>query len=254
MFQYADGYEERKMWLYWEFCRFDAIYRMTADCGQKIQPAVWEKDCRKNPYVVAKVIMLPNVSDLLSAMERGQRVIVLLRDPRGVLLSRVGTGQFNDTSDGLEDVTSYCDNMRQDLVWIKKYIQLRQCKPRRLMLLRYEDLANDPVAGVKQMYNFLGRTLPKQVETWTEKLISGEAVGKKGNLAGVYSVQRKELPLEAAWGWRKRVTWVDTQAVQRECVEYMKMAGYKMAGGEEQLKYGSVPLLEDINWDDMLIN
>ena len=217
---------------------------MTADCGQKMQPVVWGNDCRKNPYVVAKVITLPNVSDLLSAMERGQRVIVLLRDPRGVSKSRVGIGRYKDKSEELDDVNSYCDNMRQDLVWINTYTQLRQCKPRGLMLLRYEDLANDPVAGVRLIYSFLGRTLPKQVETWTKKLISGEAIGTKGNHQGNFSLHRKNSPLETAWGWRNHVTWEDTQSVQHICVEYMEMAGYKMADREEQLRNGSFPLIK----------
>ena len=242
--QYARHYEERKRWLYRVFCRFDAVYRMTADCGQKIQPGIWERDCRKNPYVVAKVITLPNVSDLSSAMERGQRVIVLLRDPRGVSQSRVGIGRYKDKSEGIDDVASYCDNMRQDLDWINRYIQLRQCKPRGLMLLRYEDLANDPVAGVKLIYNFLGRTLPKEVEAWTEKLISGKAIGTTEDHQGNFNVYRKVSPLETAWGWRKRVTWEDTQSVQHICVEYMEMAGYKMAHREEQLRNGSFPLIK----------
>ena len=245
--QYARHYEERKRWLYRVFCRFDAVYRMTADCGQKIQPGIWERDCRKNPYVVAKVITLPNVSDLSSAMERGQRVIVLLRDPRGVSQSRVGIGRYKDKSEGIDDVASYCDNMRQDLDWINRYIQLRQCKPRGLMLLRYEDLANEPVAGVKLIYNFLGRTLPKEVEAWTEKLISGKGIGTTEDHPGNFNVYRKVSPLETAWGWRKRVTWEDTQSVQYICVEYMEMAGYKLADREEQLRNGSFPLIKNVN-------
>ena len=254
IFHHASSYKVRWKWLSIMFCRFSAIYHMTADCGRKIQPDVWVKDCRKNPYVVAKVIKLPYVSYLSDALERGQRVIVLLRDPRGVSQSRVGIGRYRrhmSQSDEMDDVADYCNNMVQDIVWIKNHRKSNQCAAKRLILLRYEDLAKDPATTIRQMYAFYGRPAPEEVKTWANNLSNGKALGMKAE-PKKFNVHRED-PLETAWRWRWGMTWEVAQTVQRVCGEYMTMAGYELVDGEDQLKNRSFSLMRDANWVDMTI-
>ena len=239
-----------RWWTKQIFCNFDAVSGMTTHCGDKRRPAVWRKACRKNPYVVAKVIKLPNVSDLQSAMERGQRVIVLLRDPRGVWMSRMGIHRYRNKSDQITDLTSYCKSMHQDLVWIKNQIQLHRCATKRLVLLRYEDLAKDPMTEIKRMYSFLGRSFPQKVETWAKKLISGAAVGTKYQFRN-FNIQRED-PLQTAWGWRQGMTWRAAETVQRICRKYMDMAGYKTVDSVGRLKDASYSLTEHGEWNNIL--
>ena len=238
----------RRGWLSSIFCRLNAMHRVTPDCGSKIQPGVWGKDCRKKPYVVAKVITLPSVSDLRDAIERGQWVIVLLRDPRGVSRSRTGTGRYKgNDSDRMDDVIRYCDNVRQDLMWITRYKQLNPCAAKRIIVVRYEDLARDPTKEIKRIYDFFGRAIPEKVQTWTKNIASGAAIGMK-EAGQPYSVQRKD-PWETAWKWRWLLSWELTRAVQGFCRQPMEMAGYKMVNGSQQLTNAHFSLLGDMKWD-----
>ncbi|EPY81379.1 carbohydrate (keratan sulfate Gal-6) sulfotransferase 1 isoform 1-like protein [Camelus ferus] len=132
-------------------------------------------------------------------------VIQLVRDPRGILASRSET--FRDT-------------YRLWRLWYgtgrKPYnLDVTQLTTGKYMLVRYEDLARNPMKKTEEIYGFLGIPLDSHVARWIQNNTQGDPTLGKHKYG--------------------------TNACQR----VLAQLGYKMATSEEELKNPSISLVEE---------
>ena len=88
------------------------------------------------------------------------KVIHLFRDPRGVVLSR---SKSMESERMLKEGRELCRKMRQDIV---EREALEQRFPHSFKVVRYEDLAGEPLGIATELFEFLQRPLPTRVQTW----------------------------------------------------------------------------------------
>lgn len=95
------------------------------------------------------------------------KVIYLVRDPRGILLSRKEIGwdvQGSLSKDNLtHEAILLCNQMLDDL---RGYQALHAAHPSSVMKLIYEDFIQDPYGQTQHIYSFIGAYLPTNVHQW----------------------------------------------------------------------------------------
>ncbi|CAG5958599.1 unnamed protein product [Menidia menidia] len=135
--------------------------------------------CRAKRHAAIKTVRIPQISDLRALIEDPRlnlKVVQLVRDPRGILASRIET--FRDTyrlwrlwratgrrphNLDLRQISTVCEDFLESVStglagppWLKG----------RYMLLRYEDLAKYPLQKTKDLYRFLGLAFDRSVVGW----------------------------------------------------------------------------------------
>nr|XP_057914553.1 carbohydrate sulfotransferase 3a isoform X2 [Doryrhamphus excisus] len=177
------------------------------------------------------------------------KIIQLVRDPRAILASRmvafssnyqtwkalVQTGRVPENNDEVKKLQGNCDNIR----WSA---ELGLSQPRwlrkRYMLVRYEDIARDPMQKAEEIYRFAGIPFSPQTREWI--LRNTQALQ---GASGIYSTQKNSS--EQAEKWRFSVPFTLAQMVQQLCGPTMKLFGYKFVDDAKTLLNKSISLVED---------
>ncbi|XP_027693632.1 carbohydrate sulfotransferase 1 [Vombatus ursinus] len=215
--------------------------------------------CRERSHVAIKTVRVPEVNDLRALVEDPRlnlKVIQLVRDPRGILASRSET--FRDTYrlwriwDGtgrkpynldVTQLTTVCEDFWNSVStgltrppWLKgKY-----------MLVRYEDLARNPMKKTEEIYEFLGIPLDSHVERWIHNNTRGDRSSSKHK----YGTVRNSAA--TAEKWRFRLSYDIVAFTQNACQQVLAQLGYKVASSEQELKNLSVSLVEDRDFHPFL--
>lgn len=225
------------------------------DCVKKcgsLNLTLATESCREHGHVAIKTVRVPEVSDLRALVEDPRlnlKVIQLVRDPRGILASRSET--FRDTYrlwriwDGtgrkpynldVTQLTTVCEDFWNSVStglnrppWLKgKY-----------MLVRYEDLARNPMKKTEEIYDFLGIPMDSNVERWIQNNTRGDRSSSKHK----YGTVRNSAA--TAEKWRFRLSYEIVAFTQHACQQVLAQLGYKTAGSEEELKNLSISLVEE---------
>ena len=116
-------------------------------------PKVMEKTCEQFPIRLIKTTRLrvKKLKYLLDESHLNLKVIVLVRDPRGMLKSR-STMEWCNTLNKCTDIKSICDNLLDDFLNAKAYASMY---PKRILLVRYEDLSLEPYNTLDKIMDFL---------------------------------------------------------------------------------------------------
>lgn len=184
------------------------------DCVRKcglLNLTVAAEACRERSHVAIKTVRVPEVNDLRALVEDPRlnlKVIQLVRDPRGILASRsetfrdtyrlwrlwYGTGRKPYNLD-VTQLTTVCEDFSNSVStgltrpsWLKgKY-----------MLVRYEDLARNPMKKTEEIYGFLGIPLDSHVARWIQNNTQGDpALGKHK-----YGTVRNSAATAEKWRFR----------------------------------------------------
>lgn len=117
--------------------------------------------CRKSTVMAAKVIRM-RMQSLQKVLERDPyiKVLHLIRDPRGVVLSRA---KANRTEKMLSGGSELCEKITQDIL---EREGLEKTYKNTFKVVRYEDLATRPLDTASDVYEFLGLSLPQSVKDW----------------------------------------------------------------------------------------
>ncbi|KFV67656.1 Carbohydrate sulfotransferase 1 [Dryobates pubescens] len=225
------------------------------DCVKKcgtLNLTLATESCREHGHVAIKTVRVPEVSDLRALVEDPRlnlKVIQLVRDPRGILASRSET--FRDTYrlwriwDGtgrkpynldVTQLTTVCEDFWNSVStglnrppWLKgKY-----------MLVRYEDLARNPMKKTEEIYDFLGIPLDGNVERWIQNNTRGDRSSSKHK----YGTVRNSAA--TAEKWRFRLSYEIVAFTQHACRQVLAQLGYRTVTSEEQLKNLSISLVEE---------
>ena len=207
-----------------------------------------ETVCRNSRYNVAKVILFRKVQYLQPLIDEGSRVIMLIRDPRGLINSyRLTSSSRYPKGKGFEfnDANWYCNNMLRDL----DYIRTKTSDLRSYHIIRYEDLAVDPVKGVHDLYEYIGIPPDDNLLQWAEDVDKGQKHAKETPL----STERNNATV-AAQRWRKHLNIKLVLQIQEACAKFMDIFGYTQVFTDTELHDYNIFLKEPRNLRELMEN
>lgn len=210
--------------------------------------------CLQKQHVAMKTVRLRQLEYLRPLVEDLRidlRIIQLVRDPRAVLASRMvafpgkydawkkwaNEGHVPDDEE-VGKLRGNCENLRASAqLGIGQPPWLRG----RFMLMRYEDIALEPLKRAEEMYRFAGIPITDEVKTW---IYENTRASKASD--NVYSTRKNSS--EQFEKWRLGLPFKIARVVQQVCEPTMRLFGYKLAKDAATLANRSASLLEDRNF------
>ncbi len=194
--------------------------------------------CKRYEHVVIKTIRLYNLAFLEEVVRDPKlnvKVIHLMRDPRGIYISRTKAEKKALTlgSDLDRDASYICRRMRKNLEFVKTTPSWLEG---RYIRIRYEDVAANPMGWTEKLYDFTGLgKVPKEVVKWI-----GENTQGSSN-SNAYSTQRNSALTSQAW---RKATSIDVvRQMQSFCGPVLNDLGYLQVHSIEQLRNDSLSLV-----------
>ena len=191
-----------------------------------------EKSCRLNEHVAIKTVRVRDIGLLKSLVadpELNVKLIHLVRDPRAVELSRSRLKKFPKDRQHCEDLTNNLRYWQKPPDWLKS----------RHMLLRYEDLANDPLLITQQIYHFIGSEVPEEVKLWLQM---------NTNQPRHRGFWRSRVSRTIAQAWRETIDYPLCTDIQRMCNFPLKLLGYRSVSSIDDLRNLKVPILTKFDY------
>ncbi|XP_013382625.1 carbohydrate sulfotransferase 1-like [Lingula anatina] len=199
-------------------------YNTTAEDIQCI-PLI-KRACDKS-FKAFKIVVL-RMTDLEPILRQFEpvKILYLVRDPRASILSMrkyklirpVTLQKCNMTC---ETVKRCKEHMIPDLV-ARDRLQSRF--PGRIMTLRYEDLADNPIAYADKIYEFIGRKMPANVREWLVNTTSGKIEGDV--MSDPYGTSRVNSS-QTAHQWERTIQPSLGVEVDSYCGEVIQKLGYE---------------------------
>jgi hypothetical protein len=208
----------------WSFCQLNQ-----ENC---FKPEFLEPFCKLFPHQSMKIVRLrANLSEtLLTDSSLNVKIVLLVRDPRGIMQSR----KYHDWCFGNADCSNYsvvCGDMVSDYhaagELLRKY-------PNKFKVVRYEDLAIESHHQSREILNFYGLPFDEAVKKFLD-------THTKANEGDKYSTFRNSESV--AFNWTKKNSFTDVEEIQHDCKEAMKLWGYKPVANESELFGDFYPLL-----------
>lgn len=225
------------------------------DCVKKcatLNMTLAAESCRERRHTAIKIVRVPEIGDLRALVEDPRlnlKVIQLVRDPRGILSSRIET--FRDTyrlwriwratgrkpyNLDLTQLTMVCDDFLSSVstglshpYWLRgKY-----------MLVRYEDLARNPLEKTKEIYDYLGLPMDKNVVDWIQTNTRGS-----NELSAKHKYGTVRDSAANAESWRLKLSLEMVDYTQTVCQKVLTILGYRSVKSTEELKNLSVSLVQ----------
>jgi hypothetical protein len=147
--------------------------------------------------------------------------VVMFRDPRGVIASRFQANFVSRNSrwSKIREATMLCRRMEEDY---RFYEQMKADTNfnSRLMLLRYESIANEPATVAKSVYSdLLGQDVPEQVYGWLNGSVAGETDnGKMGTV--------RKNGTQTANKWMASLSGKEIEAITEICRSVLQNLDY----------------------------
>ena len=220
------------------------IFGRLATKGQVVSPAknaTWKisrsnltEQCMAFKYRVAKVIRGRYLSFLEPILQeelsggRSNYVLYLVRDPRGVITSRYRLKQMNEHTPKiflkkkqqiLAAIRNRCTIYKQNMEFLAKYFN--GTNKFKIRMIRYEDIAYNPMVMASNMYSFLHITLPKSVVKWIKRstdLPTNSTIDAFGTIRD---------SAKTAEAWRKYVPYDLALGMDAQCKDVLPMLGYQ---------------------------
>ena len=181
--------------------------------------SIMKSSCQKTRIRSAKVLRMDmsSVEELLK-QDHEIKVIYLIRDPRGIILSTMNTllmaknslGSINNEAYGL------CKKMESDY---KTYKDLIRLYPERIRLVRYEDISENLVIASHLLYEFIGVIPSIEVDQHLNSISSSKENG------GNYSQERQNSS-ETASAWRHKLSQDHREMVESVCEKVLQLGNY----------------------------
>ncbi|CAH0722401.1 unnamed protein product, partial [Brenthis ino] len=194
----------------WDHCKYKKELCVDANFTSRI--------CKLFPFQSMKIVRvrLRLIKKLLEDKELNLKVILLIRDPRGVLQSR----QHRDFCQPAPDCWKpelLCADMISDYVAAGRLLQQY---PNRFIALRYEELALNPNSTSHDLLKFLGVGITPSVDEFLHSHTSVDVPG----VSSTFRVSR-DVPFK----WKNVLYYNYVDEIQMTCKEAMALWGYRIA-------------------------
>ncbi|XP_075986951.1 carbohydrate sulfotransferase 4-like [Anticarsia gemmatalis] len=194
----------------WDHCKYKKDLCYDADFTSRF--------CKLFPFQSMKVVRLRLrlIQELLDNNELNVKVVLLIRDPRGVMQSRQHRSFCQPAPDCWQP-DLLCADMISDYVAAGRLLPKY---PDRLMVLRYEELALNPNVTTHRILKFLRLSGTQSLDEFLQSHTNVE-------VAGVSSTFRVSRDVPFRWKYALDFNYVDE--IQMVCKEAMNLWGYRMA-------------------------
>ena len=206
----------------------------TSTVCEKLNTRQFEYICKNNYTVLAAKILTPrllnspgewnkNLLDSCSSNgERECKIIHLVRDPRAVVDSLKELTFFKTSRDPTRELSWYvekgCHQMESD---IKIGKLMKAFYPDGYKLIRFEDLARNPLRVVNELYKFTGIEMLDAIEKWLQETT-------RINHGNAYSTSRNSQQVVS--NWRTKMSPASVQIVEKYCGRLMGQLNYELTG------------------------
>ncbi|XP_013889130.1 carbohydrate sulfotransferase 6 [Austrofundulus limnaeus] len=210
--------------------------------------------CNTYSHVVLKEVRffeLESLYPLLQDPNLDLRIIHLVRDPRAVMKSREASPKafLRDSAIVLEqkDIPAAEVSYKVLQEICRSHIRINEraiVKPPpflkgRYKMVRYEDLARNPLKEVSDIYDFVGLEMSNQMGEWIYKKTHGKGKGTKKEAFQITSRNAADV----SQAWRTVLPYSKVKRVQEMCKGAMKLLGYKTVDSEKEQKRLDIDLL-----------
>ena len=236
------------------FCKFnqeDSRWKQ-ADCGA-VQQRDLEQSCREHDTIVYKLLMerIPgqSIGKLFEVCEIAGvkcKIIHLIRDIRPLIMSSQKVRFFKEVDSKIRPsmrsfVYSRCEMTERNLNLVKESgPSLRS----RVTLLRFEDLAVEPLKVLDYLYEFAGLEVLENITNWVVKITQPSLNDLKAEGRRAVSVVRNSLDVLNKWRLAADICYV--HVIERYCRDVMKLMGYiATEGSVEALQNLEIPLINE---------
>lgn len=194
----------------WDHCKFKRDLCYDADFTSRY--------CMLFPFQSMKVVRLRLrlIQEILDDKELNVKVVLLIRDPRGVLQSRQHR-QFCKPSPDCWQPDLLCADMISDYVAASRILPKY---PDKLMVLRYEELALDPNVTTHRILKFLKLSATQSIYEFLRSHTNVEVAG----VSSTFRVSRN-VPFR----WKNVLDFDYVDEIQNACKDAMNLWGYRMA-------------------------
>ncbi|KAM4721421.1 carbohydrate sulfotransferase 4 [Rhinophrynus dorsalis] len=203
-----------------------------------------EKACKTYNHIVLKEVRffdLKVLYPLLHDPSLNLKILHLFRDPRGVFFSRqkINSALSGDTyiilgdtgKDELETAYKVMEEICKSQVEMYQtaintnYSRLQN----RYLMVRYEDIVNDPIKMSQMMYQFTDLRFTPKLKTWIYNITHGKGQGSS------FVINSRDA-LNVSTAWRENLSFETIQKVQSVCKDAMDVLGYRHLETEEEQK------------------
>ncbi|XP_063831821.1 carbohydrate sulfotransferase 3-like [Ostrinia nubilalis] len=200
----------------WDHCKYKKELCFDANFTSKF--------CKLFPFQSMKVVRLRLrlVQELLDDKQLNLKVVLLIRDPRGVMQSRKHRDFCKPAPDCWRPEL-LCADMISDYVAAGRLLQQY---PNRLMVIRYEELALNPNSTAHKLLKFLKLNPTSSFEEFIHSHTTLDVAG----VSSTFRVSR-EVPFR----WKNVLSFNNVEEIQLACKDAMDLWGYRMAHNASHL-------------------
>ncbi|KAK2838323.1 hypothetical protein Q7C36_013137 [Tachysurus vachellii] len=211
-----------------------------------------EVACHTYSHVVLKEVRffeLESLFPLLQDPSLDLRIVHLVRDPRAVFRSREESlgSLLRDSSFVLGEKTLKSDSQQRVMQEIcRSHIRIYDTAFRkapdflrgRYKLVRYEDVARNPLAEIQRIYDFVGLKMTEPLQKWIHQFTHGKSKGTPNDAFSI--IERNASAVSQAW--RVSLDFKKVQQVQQVCKSAMSLLGYRLVNTEQEQKQFDIDL------------
>jgi len=236
------------------FCKYkqeDSRWKQ-GDCGT-VQQQDLARACGEHDTTVYKLLMerIPgqSIEKLFEVCEIAAvecKVIHLVRDIRPLVMSSQKVRFFKEVDSKIRSsmrqfVYSRCEMTERNLNVVKGF---RPSLRNRVTLVRFEDLAAEPLKVLYYLYEFAGLEVLENITNWVVKITQPSFKDLKAEGRRPVSVVRNSL--EVLSKWRVASDFCYVHVIERYCRDVMKLLGYiATEGSVEMLRNLEIPLINE---------
>ncbi|XP_027680664.2 carbohydrate sulfotransferase 5 isoform X1 [Chelonia mydas] len=213
-----------------------------------------EEACKTYSHIVLKEVRFFDLTvlyPLLTDLSLNLKIIHLVRDPRAVAKSREQSVKALARDNGIvlsTNGTKVEDSKYKVMKEIcRSHVQIyetaTQKPPRflkdRYLMIRFEDLVQDPLSEIRDMYKFADLRLTPKLESWIYNITHGQGPGKKKE---AFKITSRDA-VNVSQAWRNILSFQKIKKVQEVCKGAINMLGYKLLDSEKEQKDLSLDLV-----------
>uniref|UniRef100_A0A3B5MZW6 Sulfotransferase n=1 Tax=Xiphophorus couchianus TaxID=32473 RepID=A0A3B5MZW6_9TELE len=213
-----------------------------------------EKACHTYSHVVLKetrFFELESLYPLFQDPNLDLRIVHLVRDPRAVIRSREESAKSFDVDSAivLEQRNVPAASVQYEVMQeiCRSHVRINEraiLKPPpflkgRYKMIRYEDVARNPLKEINDIYDFVGLEMTNQMEEWIYKVTHGKGKGSKKEAFQITSRNANEV----SQAWRTLLQHSKVKRIQDLCKGAMSLLGYRTVDSEKEQKRLDIDLL-----------